>query len=111
MNADPKKPQVAAAQAYFADLAEQFSKYAQDNEAVDRVVTRDETTQQEKSLSSVAKQSGVVSYSLFQNAGYRGMYNMNLSRLRKLNGVPSNRSPLDFMGATESAANLLRKGY
>lgn len=32
MNADPKKPQVAAAQAYFATLAEQFSKYAQDNE-------------------------------------------------------------------------------
>ena len=32
MNSDPRKPQVAAAQAYFAALAEQFSKYAQDNE-------------------------------------------------------------------------------
>ncbi len=108
MNADPKKPQVAAAQAYFAVLAEQFSQYVQDNEAVDRVVTRDEITQQEKSLSSVAKQSGVKSYPLFQNAGYRGMYNMDLRSLRKIKGVPDKRSPLDFMGATESAANLLR---
>lgn len=108
MNADPKKPQVAAAQAYFAAIAEQFSYYAQDNEAVDRVVTRDEITQQEKSLSSVAQQSGVSSYPLFQNAGYRGMYNMDLRNLRKIRGVPEKRSPLDFMGATESAANLLR---
>lgn len=108
MNADPKKPQVAAAQAYFAAIAEQFSRYAQDNEAVDRVLTRDEITQQEKSLSSVAKQSGVESYPLFQNAGYRGMYNMNLKRLKEIKRVPDKRSPLDFMGATESAANLLR---
>ena len=108
MNADPKKPQVAAAQAYFAAIAEQFSHYAQDNEAVDRVVTRDEITQQEKSLSGVAKQSGVESYPLFQNAGYRGMYNMNMKRLREIKGVLDKRSPLDFMGATERAANLLR---
>ena len=108
MNADPKKPQVAAAQAYFAAIAEQFSHYAQDNEAVDRVLTRDEITQQEKSLSGVVKQSGVESYPLYQNAGYRGMYNMNMKRLREIKGVPDKRSPLDFMGATESAANLLR---
>ncbi|MDR2180196.1 MAG: hypothetical protein LBP21_07795 [Synergistaceae bacterium] len=108
MNADPKKPAVAAAQAYFATLAVQFSQYAQENEAMDRVLTREEITQQERSLSSVAKQAGVQNYAFFQNAGYRGMYNMNLNKLRERKGVPSNRSPLDFMGATESAANLLR---
>ena len=108
MNADPKKPQVAAAQAYFAALAVQFSQYAQENEAVDRVLTREEITQQERSLASVAKSSGVDKYALFQNAGYRGMYNMNLNQLREHKGVPSGRTPLDFMGATESAANLLR---
>ena len=95
-------------QAYFAALAEAFSKYAQDNEAVDRVLTRDEITQEEKSLNSVVHQFGVESYSLFQNAGYRGMYNMNLRELRKRKGVPEKRSPLDFMGTMESAANLLR---
>jgi DNA-damage-inducible protein D len=108
MNADPKKPGVAAAQAYFAALAVQFSQYAQENEIIDRVLTRDEITQQERSLSSAAKRSGVENYPFFQNAGYRGMYNMNLAQLRQHKDVPSNRSPLDFMGATESAANLLR---
>lgn len=108
MNADPKKTQVAAAQAYFAALAVQFSQFAQENEVVDRVLTREEITQQERSLTSVAKHAGVESYAFFQNAGYRGMYNMNLNRLREHKGVPINRSPLDFMGATESAANLLR---
>jgi DNA-damage-inducible protein D len=108
MNADTKKPVVAKAQAYFAHIAVQFSLYARENEVIDRVLTRDEITQQERSLSGVAKQAGVEKYAFFQNAGYRGMYNMNTSQLRDLKGVPANRSPLDFMGATESAANLLR---
>lgn len=108
MNSDPKKQQVAAAQAYFAAIAVQFSSYVQDDEVIDRVLTRDEITQQEKSLSSTAHHAGVENYSIFQNEGYRGMYNMNLSKFRELKGVPPKRSPLDFMGATESAANLLR---
>jgi DNA-damage-inducible protein D len=108
MNGDSRKPQVAAAQAYFASLAEAFSSYAQEIESVDRIVTRDELSTQEKSLSSTAKKAGVIDYALFQNAGYRGMYNMNLSQIRNVKRVPSGRSPLDFMGSTELAANLFR---
>ena len=33
---------------------------------------------------------------------------MNLTRLRGLKGIPEGRSPLDFMGKTELAANLFR---
>ena len=33
---------------------------------------------------------------------------MNLWQLRRRKGVPENRSPLDFMGKTELAANLFR---
>ncbi|MDR3279298.1 MAG: hypothetical protein LBT23_02195 [Synergistaceae bacterium] len=108
MNSDTKKPIVAKAQTYFAHIAVQFSLYAQETEVIDRVLTREEITQQERSLSGVAKAAGVEYYAYFQNAGYRGMYNMNTSQLRELKGVPDKRSPLDFMGATESAANLLR---
>jgi DNA-damage-inducible protein D len=109
MNADVKKPMVAKAQAYFAAIAARFSLYAQENEMIDRVLTREEITQQERSLSGVAKQSGVENYAYFQNAGYRGMYNMNTSQLRELKGAPDSRSPLDYMGATESAANTGKK--
>lgn len=110
MNADSKKPEVAKAQAYFAGLAEAVRQYveAQEGEGIDRVIIRDKISEQEKTLSGVAHQAGVENYPFFQNAGYRGMYNMNLSRLRDLKGVPAGRSVLDFMGKRELAANLFR---
>ena len=37
-----------------------------------------------------------------------GLYNMGIGRVRFRKGVPGNRSPLDFMGSTELAANLFR---
>jgi DNA-damage-inducible protein D len=68
MNGDSRKPQVAAAQAYLAGLAEAV-----------------------------------------QNAGYRGMYNMNISALKSHKGLHgSKRSLLDFMGKRELAGNLFR---
>ena len=108
MNGDSKKTAVAAAQAYFAALAEACSRYAHEADAVERVTIREEVSTRERSLSGVAHQAGVTEYGLFQNAGYRGLYNMNLSELRRRKGVPSKRTPLDYMGGTELAANLFR---
>ncbi|HQZ60673.1 MAG TPA: damage-inducible protein D, partial [Acinetobacter sp.] len=79
-----------------------------ESENVERVLIREEVSEREKSLSGVAKQHGVTNYAFFQNAGYRGMYNMNLAQLRQLKGINSKRSPLDFMGKDELAANLFR---
>lgn len=108
MNADPKKPEVARAQAYFATLAEAARKYFEQGEAVERVVARDEVSIGEKSLSRAAKSAGVSDYALFRNAGYRGLYNMNLRELKRVKGVKGSRTPLDFMGKEELAANLFR---
>lgn len=108
MNGDPKKTEVAQAQAYFATMAEAFQRYVEESEQVDRVLIRDEISDHEKTLSSTAKKAGVNQYAFFQNAGYRGMYNMNLNQLKRLKNVPQNRSPLDFMGKEELAANLFR---
>jgi DNA-damage-inducible protein D len=108
MNASPNKPKVAAAQAYFATLADSFREYFQQAEGVERVLIRDEITDREKSLSGVAKAAGVVTYAYFHTAGYLGMYNMSLSQLRDRRGIPSNKTPLDFMGKTELAGNLFR---
>jgi DNA-damage-inducible protein D len=108
MNGDVKKPQVAKAQAYFAAMAVALQAYADQVEGIDRVSIRSELSDREKSLSGVAKAAGVTEYPFFQNAGYRGLYNMNLSDLRRLKGVPQKRSPLDFMGREELAANLFR---
>ena len=108
MNGDIKKPQVARAQVYFASMAEAFKRFVDEAEDVERILIRDELSTHEKSLSATAYKAGVEQFGLFQNAGYRGMYNMNLSKLKELKNIPNNRSPLDFMGKTELAANLFR---
>lgn len=109
MNGDVRKPAVAAAQAYFATLAEAARQYMQQAHDVERVQIRDEISERERGLSSTARQSGVDQYQFFQNEGYRGMYNMNLSALKQLKGLPdSKRSLLDFMDKRELAGNLFR---
>lgn len=109
MNADNKKREVAQAQAFFAVTAETIRRYVDDQNEVERVLIREEISGHEKALSGVAKQAGVAEYAFFQNAGYRGMYNMNLSALKNYKGLKQKkRSLLDFMGKDELAANLFR---
>ncbi|MDI1315102.1 BRO family protein [Prosthecobacter sp.] len=108
MNGDVKKPQVAKAQAYFATFADSCRRYIQEADQIERIVIRDEISDHEKTLSVTAKKAGVTEYGYFQNAGYRGLYNMNISQLRSLKKIPAGRSPLDFMGKDELAANLFR---
>jgi DNA-damage-inducible protein D len=109
MNGDVNKPRVAQAQTYFAVMAESFRQYLADAEAIERVNIRDEVSGREKSLGHTAKAAGVTEYALFQNAGYRGMYNMNLTSLKVYKKMPaSGKSLLDYMGKAELAANLFR---
>jgi DNA-damage-inducible protein D len=108
INGDVRKPEVAEAQAYFVTMAEAFRHYLQDAENIERVQEREELSDAEKLLSTTAYQSGLVNYPFFQNAGYRGMYCMNLSDLKAMKRVPGDRSVLDFMGAEELAANRFR---
>ncbi|WP_291295325.1 hypothetical protein [Elioraea sp.] len=108
MNADPSKKAVAQAQTWFAVLAEAWRLAAVEADSVERLAIRGEVSERERALSHTAHQHGVESYQLFQNAGYRGLYNMNISELRKRRTLPEGRSLLDFMGKTELAANLFR---
>jgi DNA-damage-inducible protein D len=108
MNGDTKKAEVAAAQAYFAALADTFQSHLEAADGIDRVLIRDEMTSGMKALGSTAKEHGVTNYAFFQNQGYRGMYNMDLTMLTRFKGVPSGQSLLDRMGKAELAANLFR---
>lgn len=109
MNGDVRKPPVAAAQAYFAKLAEAAHEFIRSSQDVERVNIRDEISGREKGLVSAAQKAGVTEYALFQNAGYRGMYNMDLKPLKKAKGLRDpKRSLLDFMGKRELAGNLFR---
>jgi DNA-damage-inducible protein D len=108
MNGDVRKPQVAQAQAYFAQVAEAMRQY-QCGEEVQRLQIRDEISGRERSLASTANRSGVTEFGLFQNSGYRGMYNVDLGTLKRMKGLKdTSRSLLDFMGKRELAGNLFR---
>ncbi len=108
MNGNVNNPLVARAQAYFVTFAEACRLYLERAEGVERVSLRAEISDREKSLPGVAQDAEAADFALFQNAGYSGLYNMDLVKLRKLKQVPERRSPLDFMGKEELAANLFR---
>ena len=108
MNGDVRKQPVAAAQAYFATLAEAARQYLKASDEIERVKVRDEISEQDKSLMSTAKRAGVGDFGLFHNAGYRGMYNMHLGKLKAYKGLPDGRTLLDFMDKRELAGNLFR---
>ncbi len=108
MNGDPKKPKVAQAQVYFITMAEALRQQVQESDSIERVVIRGEVTDRETALSATVHARGIEVIQFFQNAGYRGMYNLDLKQIRTKKGVPDGRSVLDFMGKTELAANLFR---
>ena len=108
MNADPRKPEVAKAQAYFVMMTRQFEKMWLENpEEFSRVAIREEVKEANKILFGVAKKAGVDDYARFQNAGYLGMYNMLNVQLAERRGISKDHL-IDYMGRDEMAANLFR---
>ncbi len=107
MNADPKKREVAQAQAYFATMTRKFEIMIQNPEEIDRLIIRDDIKEGNKALLSAAKKHGVEDFARFTNAGYRGLYNMHNYQLANRRGIDKNQL-FDYMGRSELAANLFR---
>ena len=84
LNGDTKKSQVAAAQVYFISLANIIHDFPVPTDGAERLLIREEITEQEVSLAKTASAAGVQFFDRFKNAGYRGMYNMEYSVLKKL---------------------------
>ena len=108
MNAYPRKEKVAKAQAYFIAMADAFRAYVHHAENVERINIRADLIDREVTLLGSVANRDLASYAFFQKAGYRGMYNLDIRQIRARKGLPDGRSPLDFMGKTELAANLFR---
>jgi DNA-damage-inducible protein D len=108
MNADIRKPQAAKAQAYFAAFTAYIHEYIKSREDIERVSLRTEVSDHEKMLASTVKHAGIENYAYFANSGYMGLYNMPISQIRNLKGLPDKGPLFDYMGAEELGANIFR---
>lgn len=107
MNADSKKPNVAAAQVYFAHAVEELNLLLKGADDIARLEYREEIKGATKALNSAASSAGVTNFAIFTDSGYRGLYNMSGALAASRRGVEPGKL-LDRMGKAELSANLFR---